>query len=376
MIRSRTCILSLCSLVIGTSMLMGCGSDSQPTPPSTTYSISGKVTPTAAESVEGVVVTIGSRKDTTDQNGAWSLSGFEQGAYTISPAKTGKTFTPPTRAVTVTSADVTGQDFVIAGDVVVPAHPEMIAVQPGTFMMGGTRGTVGGTAETRPKHQVTITRPMLVAETEVTQEQFLSVMGINPSLVAVANGPVSCITFIEMLEYCNRLSDAEGLQRAYAITGESFNWDRNANGYRLPTEAEWEYFARAGDTNNTYNGYYDDKNPSPVLEEIAWYRYNSSTPPSYLPENAKPGPVGQKRPNAWGLYDVLGNVNEVVIDSLSDYTDEPQTDPYVQHNPLRITLRGGSFLNVGGEITLSGRGTVKPLSRQYWTSGFRVMRNN
>lgn len=347
MIRSRTCILSLCSLVIGTSMLMGCGSDSQPTPPSTTYSISGKVTPTAAESVEGVVVTIGSRKDTTDQNGAWSLSGFEQGAYTISPAKTGKTFTPPTRAVTVTSADVTGQDFVIAGDVVVPAHPEMIAVQPGTFMMGGTSGRIGGSAQNRPKHQVTITKPLLVAKTETTQEQFSSVMGFNPSRDTIANGAVSCMTFEEMIEYCNRLSDAEGLQRAYTITGEFFNWDRNANGYRLPTEAEWEYVARAGDTNNTYNGYYDDKNPSAVLDEIAWYRYNTSTPPDYMPDNSKPRPVGQKRSNAWGLFDVLGNLFEVVIDGYADYTANPQTDPYMQHDPLTTVLRGGSCVSEG-----------------------------
>lgn len=364
------------SFLASVIVLAGCASDDQPTPPTTTYTISGKVSPTASENVAGVVITIGAVKDTTDQNGAWSLSGFEPGAYTISPVKTGNTFTPPTRAITVASADVTGQDFVIAGDVVVPSHPEMIAVQPGTFMMGGTLGRVGGDSETRPKHQVTLTRSFLVAKTETTQEQFESVMGFNPSLDTISNGPVSCMTFVEILEYCNKLSDAEGLQRAYTVNGTDFVWDRAANGYRLPTEAEWEYSARAGDTNNTYNGYYDGRDPSAILDEIAWYRYNTSVPPQYHPHSSKPQAVGQKRPNAWGLYDVLGNVFEVVIDGFSDYPADPQVDPYVPHDPLNLTVRSGSCGSKGGQVTLSGRQSAIPLARGQWTKGFRIVRNN
>jgi formylglycine-generating enzyme len=375
MSRSRTYMHTLYGLVISAGMLAGCGSDS-PTPPATTYTISGKVTATAAESVEGVVVTVGSRKDTTDQTGAWSLSGLEPGAYTISPAKTGNTFTPPTRAITVASADVTGQDFVIAGDVVAPSHPEMIAVQPGSFMLGGTKGLVGGGGIGGPKHQVTLTRSYLIAETETTQEQFARVMGFNPSRDTVSNGAVSCMTINEIVEYCNKLSDAEGLQRAYTISGSDVSWDRNANGYRLPTNAEWEYAARAGDTNNTYNGYYDSKNPSSVLDEIAWYRFNTSTAPDYLPQNAKPQPVRLKRPNAWGLYDVLGNLFEVVIDGFAEYTPEPVVDPYVPKTADTTIVRGGSCISVGGQITLSGREIAKLLGRESWTSGFRVARFN
>lgn len=373
--RSGTYLQALLALVISAGVLVGCGSDS-PTPPVTTYSISGKVTPTTTESVDGVVVTVGSRKDTTDANGVWSIAGFEQGAYTISPTKTGHTFTPPTLAITVASTDVTGQDFVIAGDVVVPSHPEMIAVQPGTFMMGGTRGRVGGAAESRPKHQVTLTKSLMVAKTETTQEQFASTMGFNPSRDTIVNGAVSCMTFIEILEYCNRLSDAEGLQRAYTIAGADFVWDRSANGYRLPTEAEWEYVARAGDTNNTYNGYYEDKGPSAVLDEIAWYRYNTSPAPDYLSVNSKPQKVGLKKPNAWGLFDVLGNLFEVVIDGYADYTEDPQIDPYYPHDPLKTMLRGGACGSDSEQITLSGRTIAKILSRENWTVGFRIVRSN
>lgn len=374
MIRSLAHASSFFALLIFSCIIVGCGSDS-PTPPGTTYSISGKVTPTAAESVEGVVVTVGSRKDTTDGSGNWSLSGLESGTYTISPAKPDNSFAPPTRTATVSNANVTDQDFVIAGDKIVPSHPEMILVQAGTFMMGGTRGRVGSTGEW-PKHQVTLTRSFLVAKTEVTQEQFTSVMGFNPSRDTIVNGPVSCVTFIDMVEYCNKLSDAEGLQRAYTINSPNFTWDRSANGYRLPTNAEWEYAARAGDTNNTYNGYYDGKNPSAVLDEIAWYRYNTSPAPEYLPDNAMPQPVGLKKPNALGLHDVIGNLFEVVIDGYADYTNDAVTDPYVEHDPLKTVLRGGACGSEGGQTTLSDRETGGPRTRQNWTTGFRIVRTN
>ncbi|MFI7002164.1 formylglycine-generating enzyme family protein [Nocardia sp. NPDC050175] len=130
--------------------------------------------------------------------------------------------------------------------------------------------------------------PFQLAATPVTQEQYEQVTGQRPSSGGGDRLPVDSVSWWETLRFCNALSAQEGLTPAYRLDDENALWDNAADGYRLPTEAEWEHACRAGSTGPRYG----------ELDEIAWYRGNSA---EHMHE------VGGKRPNAWGLYDMLGN---------------------------------------------------------------------
>jgi len=176
---------------------------------------------------------------------------------------------------------------------------EMVYIKPGTFVMGGESTTDGRfeCVET-PKHEVTITRGFYLGKYEVTQAQYEAIMGSNPSRSTKGpDCPVDNVGETEALEFCGKLAQKTGLET------------------RLPTEAEWEYAARAGSDTNWFFG--DD--PS-QLGDYAWFKDNA---------DGKSHPVGQKEPNPWGLYDIYGNVCERISDkySRSYYSISPKLDP-------------------------------------------------
>ena len=155
---------------------------------------------------------------------------------------------------------------------------EFVLIPSGTFKMGSDTGD----ADERPVHQVTISKAFYMGKYEVTQGQWQAIMANNPSASpGDANRPVDQVAWNDVQTFLSKLNAMEGGQQ-----------------YRLPTEAEWEYAARAGSTTIFSFG-----NDPKQLGEYAWYRGNAQR---------HPHPVGQKRPNAWGLYDMLGNVWEWV----------------------------------------------------------------
>jgi formylglycine-generating enzyme required for sulfatase activity len=165
-------------------------------------------------------------------------------------------------------------------------------------------------------HEVTLTKPFKMGVHEVTQAQYEQVMGVNPSYFKAANNPVEMVSWEDAVEFCRKLSELPAEKAA-------------GNVYRLPTEAEWEYARRAGTT--TIYSYGDEQSE---FEEYAWYRENSDN---------KTHPVGSKQPNAWGLYDMHGNVWEWCHDWHVDYPSGTAADPTGAERGLMRVIRGGSW---------------------------------
>jgi formylglycine-generating enzyme required for sulfatase activity len=217
---------------------------------------------------------------------------------------------------------------------------KFVLIPDGTFEMGSPNG---GDDET-PVHQVTISQPFYLGTYQVTQAQWEAVMGSNPSrFKGDANCPVESISWNDVQEFIKRLNAKEG-----------------DNTYRLPTEAEWEYAARAG-TITAYSFGADRA----LLDQYGWYNGNSG---------GKTHPVGQLKPNPWGLYDMHGNVGEWVEDWYADkYPSEHQTDPKgPKEGSLRV-LRGGSFYDSPGGLRSADRVGRRPESR-LGGYGFRCVR--
>jgi formylglycine-generating enzyme required for sulfatase activity len=207
----------------------------------------------------------------------------------------------------------------------------LIYCSPGEFWMGSDLSF--GHPNERPRHRVRLTRGFWLGETQVTQEVWGEVMGSAPSRHPGPRHPVEQISWADAVRFCNALSALEGLDPAYEI-GEgarpSAHLNRAASGYRLPTEAEWEYAAKAGDA-LTYAG-------SHSLDEVAWHKFNAGY---------QTHPVALKKPNAWGFYDMSGNVYEWCADAYVEEAYQGRVgvteDPIVdlgEHGP-RAT-RGGS----------------------------------
>ncbi len=226
-----------------------------------------------------------------------------------------------------------------------------VRIAPGTFTMGSPPGEEGR-EDDESQHSVTITRAYCMKATEVTQGEWQAVMGSNPSKFTNcgANCPVEQVSWEDAVGYANALSRREGLPECYA--GSTFT-GLGCRGYRLPTEAEWEYAARAGTTGSRYGN----------LDSVAWFDENSG---------AATHPVGQKLPNAWGLYDMLGNVWEWTGD-WSDTYPGTVTDPLGAGTGSDRVVRGGSWFIDARYARAANRYNFTPDIRSS-VLGFRLSR--
>lgn len=206
------------------------------------------------------------------------------------------------------------------------AYPRILfsEVPAGKFQMGSNSGL----AFEQPVHEVELTQAFFISKYEITQKQWLTVLDSNPSYFIGDNLPVANIEWELAIRFCNELSKMFNLDTCYIIEENKVVWDTNANGYRLPTEAEWEYACRAGTTGD-FAG-----NGNPL--DIGWFDINSG---------AQPHPVGRKLPNSWGIYDMQGNVWEWCWDWFEPfyYQKSPRTNPKGPETGSNHVIRGGSW---------------------------------
>lgn len=205
---------------------------------------------------------------------------------------------------------------------------QMIYVAGGNFIMGDTFGD--GNFNEKPAHNVSL-NSFYISKYEITQRNWLETMGNNPSKFWNEENPVESISWNDAIEFCNQRSFLEGLQQCYKYEEGKIVCDFNANGYRLPTEAEWEFAARGGllSGNTKYSG-------SSNISDVAWYYNNSGN---------NPHPVGLKIPNELGIHDMSGNVWEFCWDYYDEnyYSHSPSTNPAGPSSGTSHILRGGSW---------------------------------
>ncbi|MBI5683927.1 MAG: formylglycine-generating enzyme family protein [Verrucomicrobia bacterium] len=212
---------------------------------------------------------------------------------------------------------------------------ELVGIEPGSFMMGSPESELGRDSD-EIEHRVTLTKGYWIGKFEVRQNEFAKVMhGINPSCHKKVGGdaPVENVSWKDAVFFCQEL------------TLHDFRAGKIPKGYwyRLPTEAQWEYACRAGTTSALYSG----KELSSLetgkcsnLDELAWYQGNSRDQTHLLGQTH---PVGQKKPNAWGLYDMLGNVKEWCMDGYHRHPKWPPKDPIGPQDVESRVCRGGSY---------------------------------
>ena len=248
----------------------------------------------------------------------------------------------------------------------------MIFVEGGTFQMGSTSGD----SDEKPVHSVTVLS-FYMCDHEVTQKEYCDVMGTNPSYYSGDNRPVENMSWYNAIEYCNRRSMKEGLTPCYTIdksnmdsnntnSSDDLKWtvkcNFSANGYRLPTEAEWEYAAKGGKKSEgyTYSG-------SNSIGNVAWYDGNIS--------GNRTHDVKTKPPNELELYDMSGNVYEWCWDWMGAYSSSSQTNPTGASSGSLRVLRGGCCSDYASFCRVANRFHYTP-SGSYYNLGFRVVRSS
>ncbi|MDR2484547.1 MAG: formylglycine-generating enzyme family protein, partial [Treponema sp.] len=214
-----------------------------------------------------------------------------------------------------------------------PVPAGFVKIPGGTFMMGSPADEPGR-ASNETQHQVTV-GSFYMGRYAVTQAEWRAVMGNNPSSFEGGSLPVECVNWYDAVEYCNKRSRREGLSPAYRINGTDVRWDRNVNGYRLPTEAEWEYACRAGTSGPFSTG---NNITTSQANYNGNYPYNNNAKGANRRKTVEVGSFGS---NGWGLYDMHGNVWEWCWDWYEDYTGAAQTDPAGPSAGGDRVLRGG-----------------------------------
>ncbi len=233
---------------------------------------------------------------------------------------------------------------------------KFLLIPAGKFLMGSTKEDQNTKSHELPQHEVTITKSFYLSETEITQSQWDKVMGADSWKKNSSYGddgpygegpnhPVYYVSFNDIMKFLQKMKEIE-----------------SSRTYRLPTEAEWEYAARAGST----TAYYFGDDPS-KLDSYAWFL-----------ENAKKttNPVAQKEPNAWGLYDMYGNVwewvNDIDAEGEDGYSADPRVDPIGQKEGESRRKRGGSWWKTPDYLRSATRGGQHPESRED-DLGFRLL---
>jgi formylglycine-generating enzyme required for sulfatase activity len=230
-----------------------------------------------------------------------------------------------------------------------------IFVQGGVFLMGSDDED----DDAKPVHEVRVSSFWIMA-TEVTQKDFAALMWGNPSSFKGDTLPVEDVSWYDAVTYANELSVKDGLRPAYTINGERVRCEWWANGWRLPTEAEWEYAAQGGEKSRSYT--YSGSNDA---DAAAWYTVTTDD------EGTKP--VGTKAANELGLYDMSGNVSEWCWDRYGAYSAGTQSDPRGAASGTGRVIRGGSWRDVAAYVRIATRHSMTPRLQHYYI-GFRLVR--
>ena len=253
---------------------------------------------------------------------------------------------------------------------------DMVRIAGGEFWMGGSDSDPRAKPDEKPRRKVKINKAFFLGKTEVTQAEYEEVIGSNPSAFSpkgaskarvkdldTSKHPVESVSWLDAVRFCNRLSEHHELKTYYKIDGEVVTI-RGGDGYRLPTEAEWEYACRAGTTTTWHFG-----EKSAELKDHAWFADNSDD---------RTHPVAQKKANPWGLYDMYGNVPEWCWDRYDEryYAYMPASDPPGSGAGRLRVFRGDGWNSPAPRtsardplgFTYGGKGSINIV-------GFRVARN-
>jgi formylglycine-generating enzyme required for sulfatase activity len=219
---------------------------------------------------------------------------------------------------------------------------EMVLIPAGEFMMGSPDSDKGAAQDEKPCHRVRITKPFYMGKYPVTQEQWMVLMGENPSYFKGPKNPVEEVSWDDCLRFLRRLNEKVG-----------------GGKFQFPTEAQWEHACRAGSTTKYCFG--EDESG---LGEYAWYDKNSS---------GKPHPVGEKKPNAWGLYDMHGNIWQWCADWYDSgyYAHSSTDDPAGPAAGTARVSHGGSWFSPARSARSANHGRIEPEHRGSHL-GFRV----
>lgn len=244
---------------------------------------------------------------------------------------------------------------------------DFVQISAGTFTMGSPVDERWRETD-EVQHTVTL-GSYLIGKQEVTQAEYTAVTGTNPSYFRGDNRPVEMVSWYDAVLYCNALSERDGLTAAYTIDGNNVTWNREANGYRLPTEAEWEYACRAGTTSPFSTG------RNITVEQANWY---SSYPyiegeggGAYRRQTVE---ADEFEPNPWGLSNMHGNVSEWCWDRYGAYPSQAQSDPAGAESGQNRVARGGGWYDYAKHVRSAYRSVAPPDYTDY-KRGFRIARN-
>ena len=357
--RSRPLTLALV-LLIG---LVGCGDDDCPTCPPEV----GRGTITISPEPSGINapwVLGGPAGFNQSSSGEATIKNINVGSYTLTWGDVAGWVTPSAQTENLAAGGTVSFSgvFVPEGFVYIP---------PGTFVMGSPEDEPGRFAGSEAQHQVTLTQGFYMSKYEVTERWWYEVMGGEPTTSQL---PRRYVSWDMAVQFCNAMSNQEGLTPAYTINGPNgdVTWNQSANGYRLPTEAEWEYACRATTTlafNNNTN----------CLSSDTEANYNGNYPLDGCPPGVYHGArteVGSFPANQWGLYDMHGNLWEWVWDGYrADYENLPSVDPVHNVEPgAGRVLRGGLWDSYARRCRSANRLNYYP-SSSYDSLGFRPVRS-
>lgn len=313
----------------------------------------------------GLVLNMIFSKNTTDD---MSNSGREPSAPETSSQITESTVSPTSGDETVqTSA---GPDLAKIGD-------NFLLINGGKFLMGSPE-TENWRIEDETQHEVSVSS-FYIDPYETTQTEYERLMGSNPSNFKGEKLPVENISWLDAIAFANAKSKEAGLTPVYTVTEDGVSWDISANGYRLPTEAEWEYACRAGTVTQ-----FNLKKSLDATEANFYGHYPYEIEENYFNDSvleARPGEyrettvdVGSFRPNDWGLYDCHGNVNEWCWDYYGDYDVTAKTDPTGAATGTRHVYRGGGWNDFGKNMRSAYRAAGEADLASY-NLGVRLVRN-